>query len=567
MFEYFNLSSIRPNHERIPTNSHPNNSAKTLIINEFEYLNETIEIDEFSDYLNLTIISNNIINYSYAYYWLFLVLIELFVFFGNVFLILLIILNKSLYNNNTTRIVLSLSITDLLLSLLVMPFTLYSQISYSNWGLGYGCCVLWLSSDIQLTTTSILHLCSISYERYLSVAKPIDFRNHIKQRIVYLISANWLVSLVLVTLTFAIISITSKYSIYIRNEYDLSYSCGFFSSVFIVYTTLITFWLPLVLMIFYGIKTMLLIKNLDRMHLNMYNFSKTEAANQENGVKKKLTTTRSNMSLYSLANGKDAKRITSSYSVTSFYQSQAPQVAEAKINPNTEEKRAENKNISSVFKNVPSINITSLSDDKANSSNNETEAVSSNNLTVSYGLRKMSNSKNISISYQENLNLAAISNTNRTSRQQVSTRKELQAQKTLTIVLVVFVLCYFPLFTYITFTSTIQMVRGELNKIKANHSSNLSYESIFDYDNYNYSNSSIFNDKSYEFYNLISSYNNNSSVGHRNKFQVKKYTSDVIFYFTTWLGYSSAAMNPLLHLFLNSNFKNALVTCLNSKKK
>jgi hypothetical protein len=216
--------------------------------------------------------------------------------------------------------------------------------------------------------------------------------------------------------------------------------------------------------------------------------------------------------------------------------------------------------VSVTRQNIPSINITGLNDEN-NNLNNENETINSNNnLTVNYGTNKMLNSKNVSISYQENLSQAAMSTSNRASRQQVSTRKELQAQKTLTIVLVVFVLCYFPLFTYITFTSIIQMLKGEINNNNRNNfSNNLTYESIFDYDHYNYSNSSIFNDKRYGYFNGSSIY--------KSKFQAKKYTSDIVFYFTTWLGYSSAAMNPLLHIFLNSNFKNALITCLNSRKK
>ena len=100
----------------------------------------------------------------------------------------------SLSNNNTTKIVLSLSITDLLLSILVMPFTFYSEINVSVWKLGHKVCVLWLSSDLHLTTTSIFHLCSLAYERYLSVAKPIKFRKKLQQRALILIACGWLLS-------------------------------------------------------------------------------------------------------------------------------------------------------------------------------------------------------------------------------------------------------------------------------------------------------------------------------------------------------------------------------------
>ena len=198
---------------------------------------ETIVYTNDYDYLKFTPqpsitnkdVSNNKLNFQ-PYHFI-LVTIECFVFFGNIFLILLISCNKILYkNNNTTKIVLSLSITDLLLSILVMPFTLYSEINVSVWNLGHKVCVLWLSSDLHLTTTSIFHLCSLSYERYLSVAKPIKFRKK-QQRAIILIACGWLLSFLFITLPFLVLSFLNKDHFYLENR------CGFFHDIFIIYTT------------------------------------------------------------------------------------------------------------------------------------------------------------------------------------------------------------------------------------------------------------------------------------------------------------------------------------------
>ena len=197
------------------------------------------------------------------FYYLCLLVVEAFVLFGNLFLIVLISTNKTLYtNNNTTKIVLSLSITDLMLSILVMPFTFYAQLNNSVWRLGQNVCIMWLSSDIHLTTTSIFHLCALSYERYLSVAQPIKFRKKLEQRARNMITCGWLLSFTLVTLPFCVLSFVNTNYFYKEKECE----CGFFLNAFIVYTTLITFWLPLVFMIFHGVKTMMMIKKIDRLH-------------------------------------------------------------------------------------------------------------------------------------------------------------------------------------------------------------------------------------------------------------------------------------------------------------
>lgn len=196
-----------------------------LLTNDYDYLKFT-SLPAIANKEN----SNNKLNFQ-PYHFI-LVIIEFFVFFGNIFLILLISCNKILYkNNNTTKIVLSLSITDLLLSILVMPFTFYSEINVSVWKLGHKVCVLWLSSDLHLTTTSIFHLCSLAYERYLSVAKPIKFRKKLQQRALILIACGWLLSFAFITLPFLILSLLNKDHFYLENR------CGFFHDIFIIYTT------------------------------------------------------------------------------------------------------------------------------------------------------------------------------------------------------------------------------------------------------------------------------------------------------------------------------------------
>ena len=423
----------------------------SLYTNDYDYLKFT-PMPSITNKEN----SSNKLNFQ-SYHFIFIT-IEFFVFFGNVSLILLISCNKILYkNNNTTKIVLSLSITDLLLSLLVMPFTFYSEINVSIWNLGHKVCVLWLSSDLHLTTTSIFHLCSLSYERYLSVAKPIKFRKKLQQRVLILIACGWLLSFVLITLPFLVLSFLNKDHFYLGNR------CGFFHNTFIIYTTVISFWLPLILMIFYGVKTMMLIKNIDRMH-------------QKNSSSK----------LISLIEAERTKR-----------------AALNKINNNEQ---------------------------------NEIQILPNNASPSSHSRLKTAIFKGLH-----------------------SSRKETQAQKTLSIVLVVFIVSYFPVFTFITTNALVDFFASKNTKEHLN--SNVDFTNVYN----------LTLNSTYLLKNSRQTSNSNMTASLWYFFEAEKTQESInfldrIFYSTTWVGYSSAAMNPLIHLFLNSNFNTSLVNCFSFKK-
>lgn len=134
-----------------------------------------------------------------------------------------------------------------------------------------------------------------------------------------------------------------------------------------------------------------------------------------------------------------------------------------------------------------------------------------------------------------------------------STRKETQAQKTLSIVLVVFIVSYFPIFTFITVTSVVDFIRSKKS------STNFDSGEISKNFNYTLNNTYLLN----SFHEFPISSNTTSSF--QDFFQTDKILKtnilDRIFYSTTWIGYSSAALNPAIHLFLNSNFRTALINC------
>lgn len=410
------------------------------------------------------------------------VLIHLLVFGGNLLIILVIRFKKSLYENNTLRIVLSLSITDLFLSISVLPFTTYSQLTYPEWGLGFHSCAFWLTNDLQLKTTSIYHLCSITYERYLCIAKPMLFRINIQKRIKHLIMFNWSASFLFIALPFLVLVLFDSQSIY-------STSCNIASSVFIAYFTIITFWIPLAIMMFFGSKAVYLIRKIDKSHLKM------------------------NCKLLTDVTPRNSFMISES--------SKDSDVVKSRAEPNRKRKRdslnyiyKKRKKEKFKLKNIPTITVMEVN------GSGKTSPVSVN-INCEYA--SWNNREESQISDDGGLVLKAESarRPSRLSAFRLSIfgnpiRKELKAQKTLTIALIVFLFSYFPYFTFLTCIS--------FNK--------------------------LFNGQSIRF----------------------KLTSDnefitILFYLTTWLAYSSAAINPILQFLLNNNLKNSLKKSLFKRKK
>jgi hypothetical protein len=105
---------------------------------------------------------------TWLYLWLFAVNLQV------VLLNLLIIINvlkaKSFQKSSSAKyFVLSLSISDLIVGLIVMPFGIISLVS-NTWHFGGWWCELWQTFDFFACTASILNLCTVSIDR--SVCRP-----------------------------------------------------------------------------------------------------------------------------------------------------------------------------------------------------------------------------------------------------------------------------------------------------------------------------------------------------------------------------------------------------------
>ncbi|XP_053277176.1 5-hydroxytryptamine (serotonin) receptor 1A a [Pleuronectes platessa] len=112
--------------------------------------------------------------------------------FGNACVVAAIYLERSL-QNVANYLIGSLAVTDLMVSVLVLPMAALYQV-LNKWTLGQDICDLFISLDVLCCTSSILHLCAIALDRYWAITDPIDYVNkRTPRRAAVLISVTWLV--------------------------------------------------------------------------------------------------------------------------------------------------------------------------------------------------------------------------------------------------------------------------------------------------------------------------------------------------------------------------------------
>ncbi|XP_067637940.1 dopamine receptor 2 [Eurosta solidaginis] len=128
-------------------------------------------------------------------YWGFLaILLVIATAAGNILVCLAIWFERRL-QNVTNYFLMSLAITDLMVAVLVMPLGIMTLVK-GYFPLGSLCCLIWICLDVLFCTASIMHLCTISVDRFFSLAFPMRFgRNKTNKRVLLKIGIVWLLSL------------------------------------------------------------------------------------------------------------------------------------------------------------------------------------------------------------------------------------------------------------------------------------------------------------------------------------------------------------------------------------
>uniref|UniRef100_A0AC34RJ54 G-protein coupled receptors family 1 profile domain-containing protein n=1 Tax=Panagrolaimus sp. JU765 TaxID=591449 RepID=A0AC34RJ54_9BILA len=127
---------------------------------------------------------------------LLLFILILFCVVGNLFVILAVILERELRSRPQYYLIFSLAVADLLVGLIVTPLGAWSTVKQA-WPFGVVLCDFWISVDVLVCTSSILHLVAIALDRYWSITDIYYVQNRTKQRIFYMLLCIWVVSLLI----------------------------------------------------------------------------------------------------------------------------------------------------------------------------------------------------------------------------------------------------------------------------------------------------------------------------------------------------------------------------------
>lgn len=111
----------------------------------------------------------------------------------NSMVITAIIVTRKLHHP-ANYLICSLAVTDLLVAVLVMPFSIV-YIVKESWVMGQVVCNMWLSVDITCCTCSILHLAAIALDRYHAITDAVEYaRKRTCRRATIMIATVWVMS-------------------------------------------------------------------------------------------------------------------------------------------------------------------------------------------------------------------------------------------------------------------------------------------------------------------------------------------------------------------------------------
>ncbi|XP_015200296.1 alpha-2C adrenergic receptor [Lepisosteus oculatus] len=119
-----------------------------------------------------------------------------FTIVGNVLVVIAILTSRALRAPQNLFLV-SLASADILVATLVMPFSLANELM-GYWFFGRAWCDVYLALDVLFCTSSIVHLCAISLDRYWSVTQAVEYNlKRTPKRVKCIIVVVWLISAVI----------------------------------------------------------------------------------------------------------------------------------------------------------------------------------------------------------------------------------------------------------------------------------------------------------------------------------------------------------------------------------
>ncbi|XP_062383845.1 5-hydroxytryptamine receptor 2A [Sardina pilchardus] len=161
---------------------------------------------------------------------------------GNILVIMAVALEKKL-KNATNYFLMSLAAADLLLGLLVMPIAMVNILYDYIWPLPSTLCPIWIFLDVLLSTASIMHLCTISLDRYIGIRNPIHHsRSNSITKVRIKIGAAWTISVV-ISLPVPVLGLQN------HSKFFQGRSCQMTDDSFVLIGSFVAFFIPLIIML------------------------------------------------------------------------------------------------------------------------------------------------------------------------------------------------------------------------------------------------------------------------------------------------------------------------------
>nr|XP_032828017.1 5-hydroxytryptamine receptor 2B-like [Petromyzon marinus]XP_032828018.1 5-hydroxytryptamine receptor 2B-like [Petromyzon marinus] len=172
---------------------------------------------------------------------------------GNLLVILAVWLEKKL-QTATNYFLMSLAVADLLVGLTVMPISVINILYNMRWPLPCEMCPVWVFLDVLFSTASIMHLCAISLDRYIAIKRPIQHsRFNSRSKTLLKITAVWAISIGIAS-PIPVLGLQDQQHVFVNG------ACILNIQNFIIYGSVVSFFLPLLIMVVIYVLTIRLLR-------------------------------------------------------------------------------------------------------------------------------------------------------------------------------------------------------------------------------------------------------------------------------------------------------------------
>ncbi|XP_008527661.1 trace amine-associated receptor 1 [Equus asinus] len=205
--------------------------------------------------INISCVKSSWSNDVRASLYSLMVLIILTTLVGNLIVIISISHFKQLHTP-TNWLIHSMATVDFLLACLVMPYSMVRSVEHC-WYFGEVFCKIHTSTDIMLSSASILHLSFISIDRYYAVCDPLRYKARIGVLVIFMmISISWSIpALFAFGMIFLELNFKGVEELYYKHVHCMGHCAVFFSKTSGVLAFMISFYIPgfIMLCVYYRI--------------------------------------------------------------------------------------------------------------------------------------------------------------------------------------------------------------------------------------------------------------------------------------------------------------------------